>query len=185
MRSKIKILNLIDNKTTYENKEDLVNYVSDIYILPHIKNNLMSVLASSESESISKNKIINTNKMDKSVNLYLNSLKIKYQKEKDEMNYDNKYKNLKVIGSRIDEVYTNCYQNTRDYFDYVFDFDCGNYLIYKYDNYNKIGITEGKEREVIKNMILKDYKKNKSIKFMSGFINSIIKNQKHEDNDEF
>jgi hypothetical protein len=157
-----------------ENKiEDKVNYFSDVFSIPHLKNNLTNS-KSHDSFSTINNMKIDKNKINRSINIYLNSLRIKYQRDKDEVKSVSK-KDTKIFDNRIKETFSKFHRNTADNFNYRVDFDISNYIIHKYENYNKTDICKTKEKDVIKAAIIKDYKKHKTRRALGSFLSEIIK----------
>ena len=143
------------NDNLYENEDKKVNYLNDIYQGPFIKNRLNNKKLKTTLPHLSQFELlcestIGPNYYDKKINLHINSLKQKYQDDKDKELYMNK--SSKVDSElKFDYTYKYLKQEVNDKFQNIKNFpDNYRYFMEKYFNYeSKIKLLKKEFREKI------------------------------------
>ena len=95
---------LVKNDSFYSKFENKVNFLYDMNLIPNFKNNLGNFLKNVDDEIY----IICNNYIDHGINVYLNKLKIKIQKRKDEKLKKNRkidLKNIKKLNNEEEKKY--------------------------------------------------------------------------------
>lgn len=180
-----KFLRSKDNKLNQNNEildgvfdkfETRVNFLSDIFIVPHIKNKIFANSESNKKELHEKMEYLKLNdSIEKPVQLYINSLKRKFQQEKDQMEEMCKQDKLKGIDNNFSNAFIKFYQKSNEEIKNLLNAEHSDYLNFKYDRYNNVDFASGRENLAIKEQIKKEQIVGKKKKMFEGLLGGIIK----------
>jgi hypothetical protein len=130
----------------YQVKENFVNFKNDCLIYPHIRNNF-TVNESSDKQML---QLTSPNSIDTNTQLYLNLLKMKYQKIKDNNKIAQTYNKRDVIDEKIEDVYKKIYGNISKLVN-IDTYDYNDYFNYKYDRYEKVYFSNKDVKTIVLN----------------------------------
>ena len=141
-----------DKDDFYDKFENKINFLSDAYLLPELKNHFTCSINKKTYKNCVRNETIEFenihNVIDKTTLIYLNTLKLKYQKQKDERETisDNRSPKGPTSPQKKRE------ENEDKKYDYNYFFLIEDFLDYKYRRYEKTGFTtEEKIINIIQN----------------------------------
>lgn len=132
------------------NKENKINFIEDNFLLPHFKN---KITLNKDRRKIFK--IFSSNHyIDKETSIHLNSLKLKYQQDKDYLVEEYvKASNRKDILEKISDEYERLNKQTfKNDSEKARENAFLDYIQYKYDKFSKVDFSSQR----IKNIILKN-----------------------------
>jgi hypothetical protein len=128
------------------------------------------------------------NAIDKPVHVYLNSLKIKYQHERDLIEENCRMDKLKNFDEKIGNTFATFYQQAENDVKTLLDAELKDYLVFKYDRYKNVNILsdrESEKRHDLKKRIYKDERILTKLKFFGGFLGDIVKKVSQNINNEY
>jgi hypothetical protein len=133
----------------YKKKENLINFKIDSKIVPNIRNHMISKFKNVEE----KMKVLTLpNSIDVNTQLYLNIMKRKCQKMKDDQILNEELNSKKdIVDLKIEDVYRRIYGNAPKLVN-IDTYDYNDYLLYKYDRYDKVGFASQQIKEIILNV---------------------------------
>lgn len=145
----------IENTLTNYKYENKINYLSDVFIVPNIKNHIFTL----KQENDDKLKFLNyQNAIDPHTRTYLNSLKRKFQEEKDYKEIYSKPTPNDKIEEKINQTFRKFYNETNEKIDYFQNYEFNDYLKYKYEKYNSVKLVDDSTKEIIFSKFLANYK---------------------------
>ncbi len=170
------------NFNKYENK---INYMSDIFWVPNIKNKIYSNSEINTRDIHDKMDYLKLNEsIEKPVQQYINTLKIKYQQEKDYIENICRNDNEKALDNNYSRQIMALYKSANDDIKNFINAEHSDYIIFKYDRYNKVDFASQREKDVIyKNMAYSE-KNSKKKKIFEGFVNNILKKIKLKESED-
>jgi hypothetical protein len=130
----------------YKSRENFINFKSECLLVPNIRNNIITKFKNKEE----KLKLLTQhNSIDFNSQLYLNLLKRKCQKAKDDRVLVEEANSKKdIVDLKIEDVYRRMYGNGSRLVD-IDPYDYHDYLLYKYDRYEKVGFASNRIKNVI------------------------------------
>ena len=131
-------------KEFFSKKENRVNFLDDIYLLPNFKNNLIK-------QTYDSNKLDQKNFIEKNTIRYLNIAKIKIQKNKDEKDTSG-YINEQINEYALDDTDIELDKNYTDKYDL---YDMEDYLTKKKFNQSEVSIFNEKNKYLFYNTFMK------------------------------
>jgi hypothetical protein len=166
----------INNDAFYHKYENKVNYLSDIYQVPNISNHIFTMPNKNSHTSTHErmNLLKYSNALDKGTTMYLNTLKRKYQKEKDVLTeaFRREYKaEDNQFDTKIQDSYKQFYDFTKEKLDNINNYEYNDYFNYKYEQYDGVSISDNRERNTI--FSIKTEPKNP--KFLEKILNLVSK----------
>jgi hypothetical protein len=130
----------------YNKKENYINFKSDCLLVPNIRNHMVNRCKNFD-ERIQL--LTNPNSIDLNTQLYLNLLKRKCQKAKDDkIKTEEKNSKKDIIDLKIEDVYRRIYGHVPKLVN-IDTYDYNDYLLYKYDRYDKVGFASKEIKDII------------------------------------
>jgi hypothetical protein len=139
----------ISSDKFYQKKENYINFKSDCLIFPYIRNHFIFSQKKRIDDRIAL--LTTPNTIDTNTQVYLNLLKRKCQKNKDERVFSiEKYNKKDLIDAKIEDVYKKIYGNIPKLVN-IDTYDYNDYLNYKYDRYEKVYFAENDVKTLVLN----------------------------------
>jgi hypothetical protein len=136
------------NEPFYKKRENLINFKADSMVIPNIRNHMMT-----ENRPLDERirTLLNINSIDIQTQIYLNVMKRKCQRDKDEKRLSiERITKKDVIDAKVEDVFRKVYGNIVK-LENIDTYDYNDYLLFKYDRYDKVDFA----REDVKGIVLK------------------------------
>lgn len=169
---------LLKREHYFDGVEKQVNYLFDFYNVPHFKNNLFNL---NHKEDTAKCLCEHNNFIDEGILVYLNIMRYKLQKEKDETANEDKIKIEKEIKTQEDKNNNN---------DEINIYDIENMLLSKgFGDYETIELTDDEKKKNITLYELEDFFVHKYVRYDGigipyGNIRNMIMSEFYRRNDD-